>query len=149
MTPDQTALQLALSHEDPDLDVGAFAQCLNNTTNSYKYLFLLALLDRIGHVQFQTQATSPIVIPLIDMAVDMAVLAWYPSRYFRLSFGRQDPLPQLLLALGDNISTRRRGLDVLTHVRREIPKYLDVDDLAKTLLRYVPFLLLRPFFLNK
>lgn len=146
MTPDQMSLQLALSHEDPDLDVGAFAQCLNNTTNSYKYLFLLALLDRIGHVQSQTQANTPIVVSLTDIALDMAALAWYPIRHFRLSFGGQDPLPQLLFALDDKILTRRQGRDVLTHVRHELPKHLDVDDLAKTLLRYVPFLLLRPFF---
>lgn len=138
----QASLQLALGQEDHDLDVGAFVQLLNETTNSYKYLFLLSLLKRIG----QTPPNQTISIPLIDMALDMATLAWYPCRYFKLSFGSQDQLPQLLFNVGDSVSTRKHGAEVLKHIRREIHKHTDINDLATTLLRYVPFRLMRPFF---
>ena len=139
---DQASLQLALSREDTGLDVGAFVQILSKTTNSYKYLFLLGLLNRIHH----TPPNQPITIPLADMAIDMATLAWYPCRYFKLSFGATDQLPQLLLAVGANVSTRKHGAEVLEHIRSEIQKHVDTNHLAATLLRYVPFRLLRPFF---
>jgi hypothetical protein len=139
---DQASLQLALGQEDHDLDVNSFVQLLNETTNSYKYLFLLSLLKRIG----QTPPNLPISIPLIDMALDMATLAWYPCRYFKLSFGSQDQLPQLLFNVGNSVSTRKHGAEVLKHIRREIHKHTDINNLATTLLRYVPFRLMRPFF---
>lgn len=139
---DQASIQLALNREDTGLDVGAFIQVLNVKTNSYKYLFLLGLLNRIGH----TPPHQIVTIPLVDMALDMATLAWYPCRYFKLSFGARDQLPQLLLAVGNNVSTRKHGADVLNHIRGEIKKHTDINHLAVTLLRYVPFRLLRPFF---
>jgi hypothetical protein len=140
---DQASLQLALSRDDPSLNVGAFVQVLTATTNSYKYLFLLALLNRaLGHAVTK----EPIRIPLTDLAIDMLTLAWYPCRYFKLSFGAQDQIPQLLLTIGNNVSTRKHGKEVLKHIRLEIQQNIDIEKTSKTILRYVPFRLLRPFF---
>ena len=140
---DKASVQLALSRDDPGLNVGAFVQVLTETTNSYKYLFLLALLNRAS-----SHATNlePIKIPLTELAVDMLTLAWYPCRYFKLSFGAQDQIPQLLLKIGNNVSTRKHGTEVLKHIRLEIEKNIEIDKIAETILRYVPFRLLRPFF---
>lgn len=142
---DQVSLQLALGREDTGLQVGAFVQILNETTNSYKYLFLLGLLDHIS----SKPPDQPIKIPLSQMAIDMAILAWFPCRYFKLSFGVQDQLPRLLLSVGAAIATRKHGREVLQHIRNEIPKHVELNDFAKTLLRYVPFRLLKPFYVDQ
>ena len=65
-------MRLALSQDGSSLDVRAFTQLLNETTNSHKYLFLLALLRRISH----TPTHEQVVVPLDEMALDMAALAW-------------------------------------------------------------------------
>ena len=69
-----------------DLDVSTFSRLLDNTTNSYKFIFLLSLLDLLSSRFFKT--SSP--IPLKDIAIEMLVNAWYPHSVFRLSFGSQD-----------------------------------------------------------
>jgi len=140
---DQASLQLALSRDDPALNVSAFVKVLSETTNSYKYLFLLALLNRASSLATNKE---PIKIPLTDLAIDMLTLAWYPCRYFKLSFGAQDQIPLLLHEIGNNVSTRKHGKEVLKHIRLEIQKNIDIDKASKTILRYVPFRLLRPFF---
>jgi hypothetical protein len=140
---DQASLQLTLSQDDSGLNVGAFVKVLKETTNSYKFLFLLALLNRISR---STQLDEPIKVPLTEMALDMLTLAWYPCRYFKLSFGQQDQIPLLLHTVGDNVSTRKHGKEVLQHIRQEIKKNIDLNEVSKTVLRYVPFRLLRPFF---
>ena len=142
---DKESVEILLSRHDPALDMSAFVQLLSNTTNSYKYLFLLALINRIG----QTPVNQSIKIPLTDMALDMAALAWYPCRYFRLNFGSQDQLPQLLSDIGGDVSTAKHGKEFLRKIRLEIQGKVDVELLASALLRYVPFRLLRPFFANQ
>ena len=140
---DQASLKLALNRDDPSLNVGAFVQVLTETTNSYKYLFLLAPLNRASR---HAMNEEPIKIPLTDLAIDMLTLAWYPSRYFKLSFGAQDQIPLLLHEIGKHVSTRKHGKEVLKHIRLEIQKNIDIDKTTKTILRYVQFRLLRPFF---
>ncbi len=62
----------------------------NDTTNAYKYLFFLSLLDILRRHQFQI--TAP--IPFSDLIVEMLANAWFPHSYFKLSFGSQDKIAQ-------------------------------------------------------
>lgn len=140
---EQVLLQMTLSQDGSGHNVGAFVQVLKKATNSYKFLFLLALLNRISR---NKHLDEPIKVPLTEMALDMLTLAWYPCRYVKLSFGQQDQIPLLLRAIGDNVSTRKHGKEVLQHIRQEIKKNIDLNEVSKTVLRYVPFRELRPFF---
>ena len=74
------------------LNIAALARLFNDTTNSYKYLFFLSLLDILRRHQFQIAAP----IPLQDLIIEMLANAWFPHTYFKLSFGRQDKIAQQL-----------------------------------------------------
>ncbi len=50
---------------------------VKDTTNSYKYLFCLSLLDILRRHHFQP--TSP--IPFFDLIVEMLANAWFPHSY--------------------------------------------------------------------
>ncbi|MFM7326004.1 MAG: hypothetical protein ACKO4L_13980, partial [Nodosilinea sp.] len=77
------------------LNIPALARLFNDTTNAYKYLFFLSLLDILRRHHFQP--TSPIAF--FDLIVEMLANAWFPHSYFKLSFGSQDKIAQQLDAL--------------------------------------------------
>jgi hypothetical protein len=123
-----------------DLDIPTFSRLLDDNTNSYKFMFMLSLLDLLNNRFFKP--FSP--ISLRDIAVEMLVNAWYPYTVFRLSFGSQDMtgrnLDDLNLGLSQSFSKVTEGnKDVL----RDAIKAGKIDGL---LTRYVPFRLIRPFF---
>ena len=71
------------------VDVGLFSGLFSNTTNSYKYLFFLSLLDALEK-KYRLELPATQQVGLRELAVGMFVHAWYPRVYFRLSFGAQD-----------------------------------------------------------
>lgn len=77
--------------DQPDLRIDKLAAVFRNTTATYKYYWLLALLDVVGEGR-----TS---IPLRSLYVRMIVHAWYPVNYFRLSFGAWDKLHDVVQQL--------------------------------------------------
>ena len=78
-----------------------------------------------------------------ELVIEMLANAWYPHVFFKLSFGKQDQislkLDRLNIQSGKEAITRK---DVLISI---INGY-DVDDVINSLMRYVPFRLIRPFF---
>lgn len=125
--------------ESPELDVPVFSRLLDETTNSYKFIFFLSLLDILRRRQF---ASGP--VPFREMTVEMLANSWYPHTYFKLSFGQQDKITSLLDSLK-------------LEVGEPVLKFTDTDKcllratigeqhLNDSLMRYVPFRLLRPFF---
>jgi hypothetical protein len=123
-----------------DLDIPTFSRLLDDNTNSYKFMFMLSLLDLLSNRFFRI--SSPISVR--DIAVEMLVNAWYPYAVFRLSFGSQDMtgrnLDDLNLGLNQPFSKVTEGnKDVL----RDAINAGKIDGL---LTRYVPFRLIRPFF---
>ncbi|WP_288087365.1 HNH endonuclease domain-containing protein [Roseiflexus sp.] len=123
------------------LPVSALAASFNDVTNSYKFYWFLSILEKIKDEQRRT-------LPILDLLAHMLAMVWYPTNYFRLSFGKQDRLGGIAVLLG-----KRAGLPmnaaadliaeaVLRHVSSD-------DDLGKSILnlaRYVPYRFLRPFF---
>jgi hypothetical protein len=77
------------------LNIAALARLFNHTTNSYKYLFFLSLLDILRRQP--CQPTSPIAF--FELIVEMLANAWFPHSDFKLSCGSQDKIPQQLDAL--------------------------------------------------
>jgi transcriptional regulator with XRE-family HTH domain len=125
------------------VDVSALSRFFKKTTNSYKYLFFISILDILERRQFD--AISP--ISFREIIVEMLANAWYSHTYFKLSFGLQDKISNKLDSLNIDISdtkiifqdTQKR------HLRRTISDK-PIDDIVLELRRYVPFLLIRPFF---
>jgi hypothetical protein len=123
-----------------NLDIGTFSRLLDDTKNSYKFLFFLSLLDILSSRFFKTTSS----ISLQELAIEMLVNAWYPHSVFRLSFGLQDKvadeLDRLRLHFNESILKITENNKITI---REAIKNKDIDD---KLIRYVPFRLIRPFF---
>lgn len=126
------------------LPVENLAAGFDNVTNSYKFYWFLAILE---HVQDKQSC----FIAVNDLLVRMIARVWYPTNYFRLSFGKQDRLGQMAVQIGayanlpmdtkrhELINTMRTYLDQDSNISREI----------KSFGQYVPYRFLRPFFANE
>lgn len=126
------------------LPISALAASFNDVTNSYKFYWFLSILEQAKNSQKR-------VISVLDLLAHMIASVWYPTNYFRLSFGKQDRLGSIAVQLGAraglpmDAAADRVAEAVLRHVA-------DNDDLGRsilTLARYVPYRFLRPFFAQK
>jgi hypothetical protein len=125
------------------VNVGTLSRLFWNTTNSYKYLFFLALLDAISKADIHDTPIS-----LDDLETEMLIYAWYPSTYFRLSFGSADQISKYLKSLQPKNLFDETILDSSFKKRLRTLIKTRTKDLsgAKSVVRYVPTRLLRPFF---
>jgi transcriptional regulator with XRE-family HTH domain len=129
--------------ESDRVSVATLAQLLENTTNSYKYLFLLSLLDILKRRQFDV--LSP--ISFTELTIEMLANAWYPHTYFRLSFGRQDCIADKLDALDLDITEPiLKFTDTDKRQLRRTIQAQELGDVVSFISQYVPFRLIRPFF---
>ncbi|MDH6058423.1 HNH endonuclease domain-containing protein [Umezakia ovalisporum] len=125
------------------VDVTLLAQIFNNTTNSYKYLYFLSLLDIVKRRNFDT--LSPIIFQ--EIIVEMLANAWYSHKYFNLSFGRQDHIANKLDSLELQITEPiLQFKDVDKKLLRTTINSQKIDDIVIFISRYVPYRLIRPFF---
>ncbi|MBE9222811.1 hypothetical protein IQ215_08890 [Cyanobacterium stanieri LEGE 03274] len=123
------------------LNISALSQLFSSTTNSYKYLFFSALLDILERNLFNCG-----LVTFRDLVVEMLANAWYPHVFFKLSFGKQDKISLKLDRL--NIQSEKKAItrkDILI----SILSHSNVDDVINSLMFYVPFRLIRPFFLEE
>jgi hypothetical protein len=81
------------------LDISALSRLFDKTTNSYKYIFLLSLLDIINRRRFSSSQS----ISFQDLIVEMLANAWYPYSFCKLSFGSQDMIPSQIERLNLNV----------------------------------------------
>lgn len=125
-----------------DIDVGAFSRLFADVTNSYKFLFLLALFEILEKKHFQETQ-----VELNALQGHMLSLAWYPHVYFKLSFGKQDKVSRALQKAGtDLIGSEIKDKD-RTKLAAELAQISKSNpDIFGDLLRFVPFRLIRPFF---
>ena len=72
--------------DDSRLDIGALADSLSDTTNSYKFLWLLGLLECLP----PSAEESPLVIRQSDIVREMLNTADFCLRRYRLNFGGSD-----------------------------------------------------------
>jgi transcriptional regulator with XRE-family HTH domain len=125
------------------VNVSALSQIFDNTTNSYKYLFFLSILDILRRRNFDT--LSPISFE--EIIIEMLANAWYPHNYFKLSFGTQDQITHKLdflnLVIGEPILKFR---DTDKKLLRKTIQEQNINDIVIFIGRYVPYRLIRPFF---
>jgi hypothetical protein len=125
------------------LPVEYLAASFSNVTNSYKFYWFLSILEYIKENQ-----TS--IIPLNKLLANMVGSVWYPTNYFRLSFGKQDRLNQIALKVkvttGLAVDAKKGQVVDVT-----LTCLLTQPDLSKEIFslgRFVPQRFLRPFFQN-
>ncbi|MBG1266319.1 hypothetical protein F8S12_07780 [Nostoc sp. WHI] len=125
------------------VNVTVLAQIFNNITNSYKYLYFLSLLDILKRRSFDT--LSPITFQ--EIIVEMLANAWYPHKYFKLSFGTQDQIANKLDDLElEIIEPILKFRDTDKKLLRATINNQNLDDILISINRYVSYRLIRPFF---
>jgi hypothetical protein len=128
---------------DNSLDISALSRLFESTTNSYKYLYFLSLLDILKRQKFDI--LSPISFQ--DIIVEMLANAWYPHNYFKLFFGTQDQIAKKLDSLRLEITEPiLKFRDTDKKLLRTTISEQNIDDIVKFISKYVPYRLIRPFF---
>ncbi len=137
---------------NPFLNVSAFSRMFERTSTSYKFLFFLALMQKIKETGKSDSVSTE--ISYIDLAVGMLSIAWFSHQYFRLSLGAQDQCANIL-----DIFVRERKIifesgpitsTTIGQLRMELFDWLiERKDNLGSLLDYVPYRLLSPFYKNK
>ena len=72
------------------LAIEKLSSCFNNTTNSYKFYWFLAILNIVKKYQKR-------ILSIKEIFGHMISTVWYPINYFQLSFGRLDRLSTITL----------------------------------------------------
>lgn len=127
------------------VNVAVLARLFANTTNSYKYLLTLALLDALERRYGDTQEL--LRIPLRELGIGMLVNAWFPHTYFRLSFGPLDQVARMLDRFAPEAARTKFSFDRPGRERLRAHLDADLDEATlKGLLRFVVQRLLRGFF---
>ena len=129
--------------QSDDVSALVLSRIFDEITNSYKFLFFMALLDNAERSSFD----PAIAFAIDELIIDMLVLAWYPHVYFKLSFGKQDQISRHL-----NISLPLEMLQtksIKPWDKQAIRGLLAAHTPKATireLRKYVPYRLISPFF---
>lgn len=116
------------------LTTNAMNRMFDTTTATYKFYWLLALLDM--HVKEQNDEMLA-----LDVAARMVAYAWYPTQYFRLSFGKGDSMSKIIpdVALLTGITVDDRLEDKSEAISNAISEDREVKKKVKILLNNIPF----------
>ncbi|QNL47890.1 hypothetical protein H8S90_13785 [Olivibacter sp. SDN3] len=76
-----------------DLPIHHLAACFNNTSATYKFYWLLAILDGVQDRQRELDKHK--------LFASMISSAWYTVNYFQVSFGQQDLIQDIVRGLKD------------------------------------------------
>jgi hypothetical protein len=137
--PESPTLSPSLPAGD-GLNIPALAGLFRHTTNSYKFVFFLALLDLLKRHRFDAERPYTYA----GITLEMLSLAWFPHTYFKLSFGAQDTIAKKLDALDLGLD---EGANLFANDRRALRSALATVDLkdAARLMDFVPYRLQIPF----
>ncbi len=123
-----------------NLAIDKLASVFNDTTNSYKFFWFLALLESIKEGKNKEIEIEHLIIKMISRA-------WFPINYYRLSFGKQDQLTPKIQTLKTRYNfpqdIKKKDLETQLLARRQDK---EVQDILKMIAKYVPFRFIRPFF---
>lgn len=116
------------------LSTNAMNRVFDTTTATYKFYWLLALQDM--YVKEQKDEMRA-----LDVAARKVAYAWYPTQYFRLSFGKGDSMSKIIpdVALLTGITVDDRLEDKSEAISNAISEDREVKKKVKILLNNVPF----------
>lgn len=131
---------------DNELPIEILTQSFNDTTNSYKFYWFLAILDELID-------TNSSFLNLDNLSIRMISEIWHPLDYFKLSFGKQDSFKNISNFVSQKIAIDNslNSEDIFTQINNG----LDDNDLSvlklqvRNLIKYVPYRFIRPFFANE
>ncbi len=126
------------------LPVQCLSASFDNVTNSYKFYWFLAILDHVRNKQTR-------IISVRQLTAHMVANVWYPTNYFRLSFGKQDRLGQIAVNVGaeSSLPMEAERTKIIRVVLGHLKDATEISREIKSLQEYVPFRFLRPFFASR
>ncbi len=122
-----------------NLSIANLSRVFESTTNSYKFVFFLSVLDILRRRGFEAGE----VITFRELIVEMLANVWFPHTYFKLSFGVQDKIADQLDAL--NLQVSEAVLKFTDTDKQQLRQLISEQKIDSSLMRYVPFRFLRPF----
>ncbi|MBC6606947.1 hypothetical protein H8B13_08970 [Hymenobacter sp. BT188] len=129
--------------ESGRVDVSKLAAVFSDTTNSYKFYWLLAILDCLRERE-QPRLTKT------ELSLRMLASAWYPLDYFKLSFGKQDGFQPIARFISTFItvdnSPKAPSLFAQLAIRQGAADLAVLQSKLQVLLNWVPYRFIRPFF---
>lgn len=126
------------------LPIEHLAGVFSDTTNSYKFYWLLAILRQIKHKPEQT------IFSIDELLLQMIAEIWYPINYYRLSFGKQDKLGEVVTALNQILQLAAHApkseiIQQTVNFLQQNPNH-PIAKSIKERAKYVPFRFLTPWF---
>lgn len=128
--------------ESNRLEIAPLSASFGNVTNSYKFYWLLAILENVRIAQGR-------ILPVDDLLVQMIASVWYPLHYYRLSFGKQDRLGEVAERLRAQVGTLDANAsrhEILNAARTQLSTSSSLARDIRSIGNYVPQRFLRPFF---
>ena len=129
------------------LDIAALSRIFQSTSTSYKFLFFMAILSQLESKHWKEGES--ICLTLEDLAAEMALLSWYPVKFYKLSFGWQDQVSKIISKLDFDPSfkaiTSKQGQDQLRAAIKDQAKDIGLY----SILKFVPYRLQSVFFSNE
>jgi hypothetical protein len=126
-----------------NLNISALAGLFDSRATSYKYLYFLSLLDILKRINFARLSA----ISFREIIVEMLANAWYPHKFFKLSFGTIDQIANKLDALELEITEPiLKFRDPDKKILRNTINNQNIEDIINSINRYVSYRLIRPFF---
>lgn len=125
---------------DKEIPVEILASVFNDTTNSYKFYWFLAILDII-------KASDKNEILIDDIIEKMIESVWYPLNYFKLSFGKQDSFKGVSNLINSIGVVQESTETIISQFKNQADNSLLAElNLKKSeLARWVPYRFIRPF----
>ena len=125
-----------------DLPVNHLAAAFSDTTNSYKFYWLLAILEKV-----KIGITK---INIDDLIIEMIGEVWYPINYFKLSFGRQDQFENAVKQIQQKLGYPKdiNKPELIKQLGQNKVTY-EISQLTHKLSRWVPQRFLRPWFADE
>lgn len=101
-------------------------QAFDNTSASYKFYWLLGILDLVTE-------TRSNILPIKDIQVRMVANAFTSVAYFKLSLGKQDRLQDIIQAtINNGLKPDSKSLEIIAAVKLEKKLLSKLDDLVPT-----------------
>ena len=126
--------------QSEELSTSAMNRVFDDTTATYKFYWLLALLDM--HIKEQLNEMLA-----LKVAARMVAYAWYPIEYFNLSFGKGDSMETIIpkvagltgITVDDKLEDKNNVITDAVFTNRQ------VKNEVKKLIKNVPFWFLSPW----
>ena len=125
------------------LDISKLTAVFSDVSNSYKFYWFLSILDIL-------QESESELIPINEILLRMVANVWYPLDYYKLSFGKNDGFKNIAHFITGKIKidNNPNTPSLINQIKSKLPseEKNSLNTRVNTLINYVPYRFIRPFF---